>query len=80
MANVVVLPVSPFIVLALGLLLLISFVIPIKAYKPKVIIDKNVKKVLEKDTVENRHQWKGFVIEVGVGILLLCLEYYFFAK
>ena len=82
MANAVALPVSPYIVLAIGLVLLFSFAVPLKAYKPKVIIDKNVKKVFEKDTEKEKQQIgaKGIAIEIGVGILLLFVEYLFFAR
>jgi hypothetical protein len=82
MTNAVDLPVSPYIVLTIGLVLLFSFAVPLKAYKPKVIIDKNVKKVFEKDTEEEKQQIgvKGIAIEIGVGILLLFVEYLFFAR
>ena len=82
MTNAVDLPVSPYIVLTIGLVLLFSFAVPLKAYKPKVIIDKNVKKVFEKDTEEETQQIgvKGIAIEIGVGILLLFVEYLFFAR
>ena len=81
MTNAVDLPVSPYIVLTIGLVLLFSFAVPLKAYKPKVIIDKNVKK-FEKDTEEEKQQIgvKGIAIEIGVGILLLFVEYLFFAR
>lgn len=82
MTNNVALPISPYIVLAIGLVLLFSFAVPLKAYKPKVIIDKNVKKVFDKDTGEEKQRQgvKGIAIEIGVGILLLFVEYLFFAR
>ena len=81
MTNAVALPVSPYIVLAIGLVLLLSFAFPLKTYKPKVIIDKNVKKVFEKDTEKEKQQGvKGIAIEIGVGIFLLFVEYWFFAR
>ena len=82
MTNAVDLPVSPYIVLAIGLVLLFSFAVPLKAYKPKVIIDKNVKKVFEKETGEEKHQQgvRGIAIEIGVGVFLLFVEYLFFAR
>ena len=82
MTNAVELPISPYIVLAIGLVLLFSFAVTLKAYKPKVIIDKNVKKVFEKDTGEEIQQqgFKRMVIEIGVGIILLFVEYLFFKR
>lgn len=80
MLKAVDLPVSPYIVLALGVLLLLSFVVPLKVYHPKVIIDKNAKKALEKEPEEEDKQyWKRIAFDVGVGILLLVIEYLIFA-
>ena len=79
LTNSVDLPASPYIVLVLGILLLFSFFISLKVYNPKVIIDKNAKKVLEKDTEEDKQNGKHIVIDLGVGIILLVIEYLIFA-
>lgn len=81
MTNYVDLPTSPYVVLAIGLVLLLSFAVPLKAYKPKVIIDKNVKTVFKKDTGEEKQQGaKRIAIEIGLGVFLLFVEYLFFAR
>lgn len=80
LTNAVALPVSPYIVLATGALLLISFIVPIKEYSPKVIIDKNVKKVFERETREDNTTGRRIAIDLVVGILLLIIEYFVFSK
>lgn len=80
MINAVTLPLSPYTVFAIGVLLFFSFFIPLKSYSPQVIIDKNVKKVFEKETKKGKPLWKDLAIDIGGGVVLLVIEYLFFAK
>lgn len=77
--------VSPTILIAIGIALLISFIMPVKPYYPQVIISKNAKKVAEtwkeREEKSGKESWiRVILIELAVGIALLLIEYTFLAK
>lgn len=77
--------VSPTILIAVGIALLISFIIPVKPYYPQVIISRNAKKVAEtwKECEEKsgKKSWRReILIGLVVGIVLLLIEYTLFAQ
>lgn len=74
----VALPVSPSLLLVIGIIMLLTFAIPIKTYNPKIIIAKNVKKVIEKENKEDSLKGKSMIIDLVVGIILLIIEYLLF--
>ena len=58
------------------ILILISFITPLKCYEPKVVIAKNIAKVKKNETKNNPQKSLAFEIIIGViiGVILIILE------
>ncbi len=82
--NVIDISISPIWLIIIGVVLMISFIIPIKPYFPKVIISKNIKTLEEvlkddNDARSKRTRSADVLLGIIVGFILLILEYTLFA-
>lgn len=73
--------ISPYLLLATGIIAIIgSLCIPVKTYKPRVIISKYAGK--QKKEAEKYNKWKDFLYDTCIGlasgIILLIVEHFVF--
>lgn len=70
--------INPYLLLVIGFIGLLC--IPVKIYKPRVIISKYAGK--QKKETEEHDKWKNFIYDIIIGfvsgILLLIIEYFIF--
>ncbi len=85
LTEIVNLSVSPLLFTLVGIALLFSFFIRDKPYFPNVIISKNLNEFAgmwdKQDNEEKkRSRWVDFLLALLVGIVLLMIEYKYFAS